>query len=94
MRVWEGSRLICTISRIPVKTRLFPISLRVTLFNTIEEDEAGMMVADLKVRIAKVSWEFQPGPDGPLAELKPVGPLITSVVKGNAQFEPLQPMEV
>lgn len=93
VHIWDGTRLVCSISKIPIKTRLLPVSFRTTLLNVIEEGEVALIVADLKVRIARAAWQFQPGPDGPLAAFKPVGPMISSIVKGYAQLEPLQPLE-
>lgn len=87
VQVWDGLRLVCTLSGIPQKTRLFPLSLTTSTYAQV----GGQLVtlpSDLSVRVARTTWHLQVGPDGPLATLQPASHLVTFVVKGMVELQP------
>ncbi|NJP07506.1 MAG: acetoacetate decarboxylase family protein [Chloroflexaceae bacterium] len=93
VQVWDGVRLVCRMQDVPINARLWPLKWNTPLINVLEEQELALIGGHFQVKMARVAWKFQPGPDGPLMPLKPVGPLLTLVIKGQAAIQPLQPIE-
>lgn len=92
VRVWDGIRLVCAMSEVPLNARLWPLRTNLPFLNPIE-DTMALLVGDAHVRVARVPWRLQLGPEGPLALFKPVGPLLTAVLKGRIHIQPLQPLD-
>lgn len=89
VHVWEGSRLVCAISEVPINAGLWPLRRSIS-FLTMRGEDVALITGDFDVRMAYTPWKLQPGPDSPLLPLKPTGPVATLVLKGVVDVHPLQ----
>lgn len=93
VRVWDGLRLVCAISKAPLNARLLPVRTRLPAFVPTAEG-ISMFTSEVDVRIARGAWHLQIGPDGPLAQFKPAGRMLTAAVKGRFHLPSLKPLNV
>jgi hypothetical protein len=89
VRVWDNSRLICTIGGVPTNTRFLPLQTSVTFLNT-RGTKAATIRGDFDLRTAPVAWKLQIGRDSPLVPLAPAGRLLTLALKGTARVHGLE----
>ncbi len=86
VRVWDGMNLVCTLNGVPLKAGLWPLRAPVSTLS-VRDGVVSLTAADFKMRINYAPWSLHLGPDGPLTVFKPVGPLITSVIRGEAVIQ-------
>ncbi len=91
VRVWDGARLVCAINRAPLNARFWPIRTRLPVLVPTDEG-VSLLSSEIDARFARVAWQLQPGPDGPLAGFKPAGRLLTTAMKGRLHIPALQPL--
>jgi hypothetical protein len=89
VRIWDGVRLVCSISEAPLEATFWPFRNRLSFLNLRGTDVA-LIPGDFNLGLATLTCKLQIGPDGPLTPLKPVGPLVTVAAKGTVEVLPLQ----
>jgi hypothetical protein len=92
VRVWDGIRLVCTISGVPTNAHFWPLHTSVTFLNT-RGTAAATITGKFDLGVAPAPWQLQIGSDSPLVPLKPAGRLLTFALKGSADVEALHVLE-
>lgn len=92
VRVWDGTRLVCTLSGAPLKATFWTLHTSLTFLNLRGSDVA-IITSEFDVGVAPIPWEFQLGPDGPLTPLTPIGRLVTFALKGGIEVQALHVLE-
>ncbi len=91
IRVWDGVRLVCSLTRAPLNARFWPVRTRLPVLVPTGE-KVSLLLSEIDARFARVAWQLQPGPDSPLAAFKPAGRLLTTAMKGRLHIPALQPL--
>lgn len=89
VRVWDGVLLVCTISEAPASARLWPLRLTVPFLQPVGANVA-LLNAEFALRTNRAPWQLQIGPSGPLTALRPAGPLLTTVARGQVVIPALE----
>lgn len=89
LRVWRGVTLVCSATEIPLNARMLPLRSNVPFLH-VADGEPALLRGDFDLRVSRVPWELQIGPDGPLQAFAPVGRVFTSVARGSVTVQPLR----